>query len=107
MSYTTNPQMPRLRARAVNMERAGKTGSEAARYFGYTKGAVSKCCNKMSNGGSWTIPTESSRPHHHPNELTAKRTSKIIEYKIKYRRCSKLVQRPVVRFPGEFCQLLV
>lgn len=93
MAYTTNPKMPRLRARAVNMVRAGKTISEVARYFGYTKGAVSKWCKKMPNGGSWTIPTVSSRPHHHPNELAIEKVNSIIEYKLKYRRCSEVIHQ--------------
>ncbi|HWQ60514.1 MAG TPA: helix-turn-helix domain-containing protein [Candidatus Fimivivens sp.] len=42
MPYATNPKMPRLRARAVRMVREGKTISEVARYFGYTKGAPSR-----------------------------------------------------------------
>lgn len=48
MAYTTNPKLPRLRAHAVDMVRGGKSVSEIARYFGYTKGAVSKWCKKSS-----------------------------------------------------------
>ena len=51
MAYTTNPKAPRLRAKAVNMVRAGRKVSEVARYFGYTKGAVSKWCKKMRKEG--------------------------------------------------------
>lgn len=91
--YTTNPQMPRLRARAVNMVYAGKSVSEVARYFGYTKSAVSKWCRKMPRGGAWIIPTESSRPRHHPRELSPHVIDKIIDYKIKYRRCSDVIHR--------------
>lgn len=40
--YTTNPAMPRLRVKAVEMVREGKSLSDAAKYFGYSKGAVSK-----------------------------------------------------------------
>lgn len=75
------------------MVKAGKSISEVARYFGYTKGAVSKWCKKMPKGGAWIIPTGSSRPHHHPNELSAEKVSKIIEYKLKYSRCSEVVHR--------------
>lgn len=49
--YTTNPGMPKLRARAVNMVFSGKSISEVARYFGYTKGAVSKWCHKSPPSG--------------------------------------------------------
>ena len=60
--YTTNPRMPRLRAKAVEMVRRGKTVSEVARYFGYSKSAVSKWCKKVPKGGAYAIPTKSSRP---------------------------------------------
>ncbi len=93
MAYTTNPRMPKLRARAVNMVRAGRSVSEVARYFGYTKGAVSKWCAKVPKGGAHEIPTESSRPHHHPNELSDEVVDAIIACKIKLGRCSDVVHR--------------
>jgi len=92
MAYTTNPRIPRLRARAVNMVRGGKSASEVARYFGYTKSAVSKWCKKMPEGGSWIIPTESSRPHHHPKELKPEIVRAIIDTKLKYKRCSEVIR---------------
>jgi len=91
--YTTNPKMPRLRARAVNMVREGKSVAEVVRYFGYSKGTISKWCKKMPSGGSWIIPTLSSRPHHHPRELSNDLVKKIIEYKNRHNRCSEVIHR--------------
>ena len=91
--YTINPQMPRLRARAVNLVLSGKSVSSVARYFGYSKGAVSKWVKKSPSGGVNYIPTESSRPHHHPKELSEEMVDKIIEYKKKYNRCSEVVHQ--------------
>lgn len=92
--YTTNPRMPKLRAKAVQMVRSeGKSVSEVARYFGYTKSAVSKWCAKVPIGGVHEIPTKSSRPHHHPKELPAETVDVIISYKQKYSRCSDVVHR--------------
>ena len=85
--------MPKLRAKAVEMVRQGKTVSEVARYFGYSKSAVSKWCKKVPIGGCHEIPTESSRPHHHPNELSENIVDKIIEYKKKYNRCSDVIHQ--------------
>lgn len=85
--------MPKLRAKAVEMVRQGKSVSEVARYFGYSKGAVSKWCKKAPLGGCHEIPTESSRPHHHPNELKEDIVDKIIEYKKKYQRCSDVIHQ--------------
>lgn len=91
MAYTTNPKAPRLRAKAVDMVRSGKSVSEVARYFGYTKSAVSKWCKKAPTNGTWAIPTESSRPHHHPRELKPEIVKAIIETKLKYKRCSEVI----------------
>lgn len=91
MAYTTNPKLPRLRARAVDMVRSGKSVTEVARYFGYTKGAVSKWCKKAPVNGTWEIPTGSSRPHHHPRELKPEIVKAIIETKLKYKRCSEVI----------------
>jgi transposase InsO family protein len=91
--YTLNPQMPKLRARAVNLVLSGKSVSEVARYFGYHKSAVSKWCKKVPSGGARLIPTESSRPHHHPKELAEDIVEKIIHYREKYNRCSEVVHQ--------------
>lgn len=93
MPYTTNPKMPRLRARAVRMVHEGKSISEVARYFGYTKGAVSKWVKKCPRSGAFAIPTESSRPHHHPKELPRETVDAIIACKRKYDRCAEVVHR--------------
>lgn len=92
--YTTNPRLPRLRAKAVNMVICeGKSVSEVARYFGYSKSAVSKWVKKSPPGGVHEIPTRSSRPHHHPNELSEEMIDTIIEYKKKYNRCSDVIHQ--------------
>ena len=93
MAYTTNPKMPKLRAKAVEMVKSGKTVSEVARYFGYHKSAISKRRKKAPTGGAYLIPTLSSRPHHHPKELSIDIVRKIIECKKKYNRCSEIIHR--------------
>lgn len=67
--------------------------SEVARYFGYSKGAISKWCKKAPSGGTYLIPTESSRPHHHPEELSNNKIEMIIEYKKRYNRCAEVIHR--------------
>lgn len=98
MAYTTNPKLPRLRAKACEMVRGGKSVSEVARYFGYTKGAVSKWMKKYPHGGrAWVIPTQSSRPHHHPRELSRETVKVIIAYKRKYKRCSEVIHEHLLQ----------
>lgn len=91
--YTINPQMPKLRARAVNMVLSGRSVSSVARYFGYSKSAVSKWVKKSPAGGVNYIPTISSRPHHHPRELSEDIVAKIIKCKKKYNRCSEVIHQ--------------
>lgn len=91
MPYTTNPKLPRLRAKAAEMVRQGKTVSEVARYFGYSKGTVSKWCKRYPSGGAWVIPTLSSRPCHHPRELSRAMIDTIIACKQKYGRCGEVI----------------
>lgn len=93
MPYTTNPRAPRLRARAVHMVRAGKSVSEVARYFGYTKGCISKWCKKMRENGSWVLETVSSRPRHHPHKLSDEVVHQILECKKKRKRCSEVIHQ--------------
>lgn len=94
--YTTNPQMPKLRARAVNMVLSGQSVSEVARYFGYSKSAVSKWVKKSPPSRVHFIPTLSSRPHHHPRELGEDIVEKIIEYKRRYKRCSEVIHQHLI-----------
>ena len=90
MPYTTNPHLPRLRARACEMVRQGKTVSEAARYFGYSKGTISKWYKRYPTAGAWHIPTLSSRPHHHPKELSSEMIDTIIACKRRYACCGEV-----------------
>ncbi len=103
MSYTTNPRMPRLRAKAVRMIRTGKSVSEVAKYFGYTKGAVSKWNKKTPLSGANEIPTLSSRPHHHPRELSEEIVNTIIAYKKKYQRCSDVIHQHLINDGIKVC----
>ena len=89
--------MPRLRARAVQMVQLGKSVSEVARYFGYSKSAVSKWCQKVPRAGVHEIPTMSSRPHHHPHELSDDVVEKIIKCKKKYDRCSEVIHQYLLK----------
>lgn len=71
MSYSKNPNLPKVRAEAVRMVRSGKSIREVARHFGYSHSAVVKWCQKVHPDVRQfrVIPTETSRPRHHPMEL--------------------------------------
>jgi transposase InsO family protein len=93
MPYTTNPAMPRLRARAVDLVHEGKTIREVARYFGFQASTISRWVKKSPKNGSWAIPTLASRPKHHPKELKREVVARIKELRIKLRgRCAEVIQ---------------
>lgn len=92
MAYTTNPAMPRLRARAVEMVRSGKSVTEVARYFGYSKGAVSKWCKKVPVGGAFKIPTASSVPLHRSHQIKPEIIKRIVSLRQKLKgRCGQVI----------------
>ncbi len=93
MAYDTNPRLPRLRARVVEMVRSGKSVTEAAKYFGFSKGAVSKWCRKYPINGAWIIPTESSAPKHHPWRIDKHIRTRIFELRLELKgRCAQVIQ---------------
>lgn len=90
--YTNNPKMPRIRRDAVLF--AKKHGVRcAARHYGFSPGAICSWKKKAEIIGLHPIPTKSSRPKHHPNELTEDVVKKIIEIRIKTRRTSEVVHQ--------------
>jgi transposase InsO family protein len=92
MPYTTNPAMPRLRARAVDLVHQGKTIREVARYFGFQASTVSRWVKKSPKNGTWSIPTLISRPKHHPKELKRDTVKRIRELRIKLKgRCAEVI----------------
>ena len=72
MSYSKNPHLPRVRAEAVKMLRAGSSSRQVARHFGYSQSAIIKWNQRVDPGFRQykVIKTKSSRPRHHPAELS-------------------------------------
>lgn len=93
MSYEINLRLPRLRMEAARMVRAGYGVREVARHFGYTPGAISKWVDKAKArpNNSRTIPTISSRPHHHPNELSENIVSRVLEIRSERNQCAEII----------------
>lgn len=87
MAYSNNPNLPRVRMEAVKLVRAGWSTVKAARHLGYSQSAVVKWMQRAPHDfRKRTIPTRSSRPHHHPAALSREVVDAIIAYRGKYRR---------------------
>jgi transposase InsO family protein len=86
MAYSNNPNMPRVRREAVHLVRSGWTTTKVARHLGFTHSAIVKWMAKAPRDGRKVIPTLSSRPRHHPDELSEAVVDAILAYRKKYER---------------------
>ena len=77
---------------AVNLIRLRGWGvREAARYIGVAPGTVSKWMAKAPPKGSEGIPTISSAPHTHPNQISAEIERMIVNERKKHGRCGQVI----------------
>jgi len=97
MAYSNNPHLPRVRMDAVLRVRSGKSIRETARYFGVHPSTILKWVRRAPSHGKSNIPTLSSRPHHHPDELKEEIVDAILAYREKYHRCAEVLHMMLVR----------
>ena len=91
MAYSTNPHLPRVRRDAVSFVRAGHSTREAARHFGFSQGAIVQWMKRAPGNRRLLIPTRSSRPHHHPDELPAEVIGRILEIRKEKDQCAEII----------------
>jgi transposase InsO family protein len=96
MSYTNNPNIPKVRRDAADMVKRGYSPTEVGRRFGVGSSTVCKWVKKAKVYGHHPIPTLSSKPKHHPKELPAKLVWKIFQQRIKNRRCAEVVHQELI-----------
>src|SRR5438105_549730 len=98
ITYSTNPHLPKLRAKAVEMVRSGKSIRKTARYFGFDPATVSRWNRKAPMGGVSAIATVSSRPHSHPKQLKTLVVNRIIELRLKLKgRCAEVIHKHLLK----------
>lgn len=93
MSYTTNPNMPKVRRDAAQMVYKGYSKAEVGRRFGVGSSTICKWVKKAEKYGYYPIPTLSSRPRHHPKELPSDLVWKIFGQRVKSKRCAEVVHQ--------------
>ncbi len=71
---------------------------QTARHLGFHHTAVMRWLKKASKitDGRMVIPTMSSRPYHHPNELSEEMVDKIIRFRLKHNRCAEVVHQEML-----------
>lgn len=91
--YVSNPFIPKVRRLAVNdVLVRGLTQKEVALKYGIVKSTICKWIKKAENFyQNEYIDTFSSRPHHHPNELSQEVIERIIELRKSVKRCAPII----------------
>ena len=82
--------------RAVNLVYQGWSTRKVGRHFGIGSGTVSKWMKKDCCYGLRPIPTLSSRPICHPNQLKQNVIDKIVELRTKHHRCSEVIHKEMI-----------
>lgn len=96
MPYTINPHMPRIRREASQLVRKGWSTRKVARHFGFNQSTIVRWFEKSKQYGYHSIPTQSSRPKHHPKELQRSVVEKIIEIRLRTKRTSEVVHQELL-----------
>ena len=88
--------MPRIRRDAADLVRRGWSTRKVARHFGFNQSAIVKWVAKAKLIGNHPIQTKSSKPHHHPKQLSDELVWKIFQQRIKNRRCAEVVHQELI-----------
>lgn len=90
MAYSNNPLLPKARRFAVNLVmKEGLQVSVAARKCGIHRSTLYRWLQRARElHGRSGIPTRSSRPHHHPKQLSEVIIRRIVELRTTVRRCA-------------------
>lgn len=97
MAYTTNPRLPRVRQEAADLVRRGWSTRQVSRHLGYSQAAVVQWCKKAAIVGYHPIPTQSSRPHHHPRQLSDELVRRIVAIRCRHNRSAEVVHEELKR----------
>jgi len=85
--------MPAIRREAAQLVYKGWSTRKVARHFGFSQSVIVKWVVKSKKIGYHPIPTQSSRPHHHPKQLKEKVVERIVALRIKTKRTSEVVHQ--------------
>ena len=98
MPYTTYPKQPQVRRDAVRLVcYRGWSRRAVARHLGVEPSTVSRWVKLDPTGGWRLIPTQSSRPHHHPAELPLEVVDRILSLRAERRQCAEILHHRLAR----------
>lgn len=91
MSYTQNPYMPKVRRDAAHMVKLGFSTAEVGRRYGVGSSTICKWVKKAQQYGYHPIPTQSSKPHAHPHQLSNKVIRSIVSKRHERGACAEVL----------------
>lgn len=98
MAYTTNPNLPKVRMEAVRLVKyRGWSTRQVSRHTGFSQSVIVKWCKKDPTGGWRRIPTRSSKPRHHPKQLSDVLVRKIVKKRCDINRSAEVVHEELRR----------
>ena len=93
MPYTSNKYMPRIRRDAAELVRRGWSTRKVARHFGFSQSVIVKWSKKAVTYGLHPIPTLSSKPKHHPRQISDELVWKIFHKRLLIKRSAEIVHQ--------------
>lgn len=93
MAYSNNPNLPKVRREAARLVGKGWSARRVGRYLGFHHTAVMRWVKESQRIGLHPIPTQSSRPKHHPKELQKEIIEQIVTTRLKSGRCAEVVHK--------------
>lgn len=88
--------MPKVRKDAVHMVMQGHNKEEVGRRFGVGSSTIHKWVKKAGTYPYHNIPTLSSKPKHHPKQLSDELVWKIFKQRLAHNRCAEVVHRELI-----------
>ncbi|KKS89044.1 MAG: Transposase ISRme5 (Copy b, CMGI-2) [Parcubacteria group bacterium GW2011_GWC1_43_11b] len=86
--------MPKIRREAAQLLVRKKWSTrKVARHFGFNQSTIVRWSKKSKIYGYHDIPTKSSKPHHHPQQLKEELVRKIINLRLTLNRTSEVVHQ--------------
>ena len=100
--------MPRIRREAVQLSiKRGWSVRKVGRHLGFHHTAVLRWIQKAKVIGNHPIPTRSSRPKHHPRELSEDIIKKIVEKRLAHNRYAEAVHKELENDESRYLCLLL
>ena len=75
----------------------GWSTRQVARYTGYHQSSIVRWVQQARHSNLLVIPTRSSRPHHHPCELSLEIVSAVLRYRAERNQCAEILHHRLLK----------